>query len=123
MAVRGEIAALVRPASSKYHATKTVIDGITFDSKREAKRYQELKLLERAGAIRDLRRQVRYELIPAFDCDGKHFRPTSYVADFVYTDTATGEEAVEDCKGYRTDVYRLKAKLFAYKYGVSILET
>lgn len=108
---------------SKYHARKTVVDGITFDSKREAKRYQELKLLERAGAIRDLTRQVRYELIPAFDVDGKHYRPTSYVADFVYTDTATGEEVVEDCKGYRTDVYRLKAKLFAHRYGVSIRES
>lgn len=123
MAVRGEMAALVRPASSKYHATKTVIDGITFDSKREARRYSELKLLERAGAIRDLNRQVRYELIPAFDCDGKHYRPTSYVADFVYTDCKTGAEVVEDCKGYRTDVYRLKSKMFAHKYGVSILET
>lgn len=123
MAVRGEMAALVRPASSKYHATKTVIDGITFDSKREAKRYQELKLLERAGAIRDLKRQVRYELIPAFDCDGKHYRPTTYIADFVYTDVNTGKEVVEDCKGYRTDVYRLKAKLFARRFGVAILET
>lgn len=108
---------------NKYHATKTVIDGITFDSKREAKRYSELKLMERAGAIKGLQRQVRYELIPAFDCDGKHYRPTSYVADFVYTDTKTGKEVVEDCKGYRTDVYRLKAKLFANKFGVAILET
>lgn len=115
--------ALVRPASSKYHATKTVIDGITFDSKREAKRYQELKLLERAGAIRDLQRQVRYELIPAFDCDGKHYRPATYIADFVYTDAKTGKEVVEDCKGFRTDVYRLKAKMFAHKYGVPILES
>lgn len=108
---------------SKYHATKTTIDGITFDSKREAKRYGELKLLERAGVIKDLQRQVRYELIPAFDAGGKHYRPTSYVADFVYTDTKTGEEVVEDCKGYRTDIYRLKAKMFAHKFGVSILET
>lgn len=108
---------------SKYHARKTVVDGITFDSKREAKRYGELKLLERAGAIKGLQRQVRYELIPAFDVDGKHYRPTSYVADFVYTDTATGAEVVEDCKGYRTDVYRLKAKMFAHKFGVVILET
>lgn len=108
---------------SKYHATKTVIDGITFDSKREAKRYQELKLMERAGAIRDLKRQVPYELIPAFDVDGKHYRPTVYIADFTYTDAKTGEKIVEDCKGYRTDVYRLKAKLFAHKFGVAILET
>lgn len=108
---------------SKYHATKTVADGITFDSKKEAKRYAELKLMERAGVIRDLKRQVRYELIPAFDVDGKHYRQTSYVADFVYTDAKNGKEVVEDCKGFRTDVYKLKAKMFAYQYGVSILET
>lgn len=115
--------ALARQALSKYHAHKTVVDGIVFDSKREAKRYGELKLLERAGAIRDLRRQVRYELIPAFDVDGKHYRPTCYIADFVYTDTKTGAEIVEDVKGMRTDVYRIKAKLFAHRYGVSITET
>lgn len=108
---------------SKYHATKTVVDGITFDSKREAKRYSELKLMERAGVIKDLQRQVRYELIPAFDAGGKHYRPTSYVADFVYVDTKSGEEVVEDCKGFRTEVYKLKAKMFAHKYGVSIRES
>ena len=115
--------ALVRPGGSKFHAKKTTVDGIVFDSKREAARYQELKLMERAGAIHDLKRQVRYELIPAFDCDGKHYRPTAYIADFVYTDAKTGKEVVEDVKGYRPDVYRLKAKLFAARYGVSILET
>ena len=123
MAVRGEMTALARLASSKYHAKKTVVDGITFDSKKEARRYAELKLLERGGAIKDLRRQVRYELIPAFDCGGKHYRPTSYVADFVYTDCKTGDEVVEDCKGFRTDVYKIKAKLFAHRFGVSISET
>lgn len=114
---------MARQVGSKYHAHKTTVDGITFDSKREAKRYQELKLMERAGAIRDLRRQVRYELIPSFDCGGKHYRPTSYVADFVYVDAKTGAEVVEDVKGMRTDVYRIKAKLFAHRYGVSIRET
>lgn len=114
---------MARQAGSKYNAKKTTIDGITFDSRREAKRYSELKLMERAGAISDLRRQVRYELIPAFDVQGKHYRPTSYVADFVYVDTKTGKEIVEDVKGMRTPIYRLKAKLFAAKYGVSILET
>lgn len=112
--------ALARQAS-KYHAHKTVVDGITFDSRREARRYQELKLMERAGAIRDLQRQVRFELIPAFDVDGRHYRPTTYVADFVYVEG--GREIVEDCKGFRTDVYRLKRKLFAHRYGVSIRET
>lgn len=108
---------------SKYHARKTVVDGITFDSRREAKRYGELKLLERAGAIKGLQRQVRYELIPAFDAGGKHYRPTTYIADFTYTDCETGKGIVEDVKGVRTDVYRLKAKLFAHKFGVAILET
>lgn len=108
---------------SKFNAKKTVVDGITFDSRKEAKRYVELRDLERAGKIQCLRRQVRYELIPAFNVGGKHYRPTSYVADFVYTDTATGEEIVEDVKGVLTDVYRLKSKMFAYRYGVSIRES
>ena len=79
--------------------------------------------MERAGAIRDLKRQVRYELIPAFDVDGKHYRSATYIADFVYTDCKTGKEIVEDVKGYRPDIYKIKAKMFAYRYGVSILET
>ena len=115
--------ALARQALSKYHSHKTTVDGITFDSKREARRYQELKLMEQAGAIRDLQRQVRFELIPAFDVQGKHYRPTSYVADFAYVDAKTGAKIVEDVKGMRTDVYRIKAKLFAHRYGVSIRET
>lgn len=108
---------------SKFNAEKTVADGITFDSRKEAKRYVELRDLERAGKIQRLRRQVRYELIPAFNVGGKHYRPTSYVADFVYTDCGTGKEIIEDCKGYRTDIYRLKSKMFAHKFGVVILET
>lgn len=106
---------------SKYHAKKTVVDGITFDSKREADRYLVLKSMEEDGAIEDLRRQVRYELVPAFDVEGRHYRPVFYVADFVYVED--GKEVVEDVKGMRTDVYRLKSKLFAYRYGVSIRET
>lgn len=108
---------------SKYHAKKTVVDGITFDSRREADRYLVLKGMEEEGAIEDLRRQVRYELIPAFDVDGKHYRPVFYVSDFTYIDRETGEEIVEDVKGMRTDVYRLKSKLFARRYGKAIKET
>lgn len=108
---------------SKYHAKKTVVDGITFDSKREADRYLVLKGMEEDGAIEDLRRQVRYELVPAFDVDGKHYRPVFYVSDFTYTDKETGKEIVEDVKGMRTDMYRLKSKLFAYRYGMNIRET
>lgn len=106
---------------SKYHAKKTTVDGITFDSRREADRYLVLKSMEEDGAIEDLRRQVRYELVPAFDVDGKHYRPVSYVADFVYVED--GKEVVEDVKGMATDVYRLKSKLFARRYGKVIKET
>lgn len=106
---------------SKYHARKTRVDGITFDSKREADRYLVLKSMEEDGAIENLRRQVRYELIPAFDVDGRHYRPVFYVADFVYVED--GNEVVEDVKGMKTDVYRLKSKLVAYRYGMNIRET
>lgn len=106
---------------SKYHAKRTCVDGITFDSKREADRYLVLKGMEEDGAIEDLRRQVRYELVPAFDVDGRHYRPVCYVADFVYVED--GRTVVEDVKGMRTDVYRLKSKLFARRYGMSIKET
>lgn len=99
------------------------MDGITFDSKREADRYLVLKGMEEDGLIGDLRRQVRYELVPAFDVDGKHYRPVYYVADFVYVDKETGNEVVEDVKGMRTDVYKLKSKLFARRYGKAIKET
>lgn len=107
--------------ASKYHARKTTVDGITFDSRREAYRYLALKDMEEDGAIENLRRQVRYELVPAFDVDGRHYRPVYYVADFVYVED--GKEVVEDVKGMRTDVYKLKSKLFARRYGMSIRET
>ena len=109
--------------SSKYHAKKTVVDGITFDSRREADRYLVLKGMEEDGSIEGLRRQVRYELVPAFDVGGKHYRPVFYVADFVYLDKETGKTVVEDVKGMRTDMYRLKSKLFARRYGMSVKET
>lgn len=108
---------------SKYRAKKTVVDGITFDSRKESDRYLVLKGMEDDGNIEDLRRQVRYELVPAFDVDGKHYRPVFYVADFVYVDKETGKEVIEDVKGVRTDVYKLKSKLFARRYGMSIKET
>ena len=111
----------MRYGRSKYRARKTTVDGITFDSRKEADRYLVLKGLEKDGSIEDLRRQVRYELVPAFDVDGRHYRPVYYVADFVYVED--GKEVVEDVKGMRTDVYRLKSKLFAYRYGMSITET
>jgi hypothetical protein len=111
----------MRYGGSKYHAKKTTVDGITFDSRREADRYLVLKSMEEAGSIEDLRRQVRYELVPAFDVDGRHYRPVYYVADFVYMED--GKTVVEDVKGMVTDVYKIKSKLFARRYGMSIKET
>ena len=105
---------------SKYNAKKTIIDGITFDSKRESDRYCELKLLLRAGAITDLRLQVPFELQPAFTVNGKKVRPIHYIADFMYKEN--GVYVVEDAKGFRTKEYMIKRKLYAYKYGQEIKE-
>lgn len=104
--------------TSKYHNTKTTVDGITFDSKKEANRYQELKLLNRVGEIKDLRLQEPYVLIDK----SNHGRAIKYIADFVYYDNSLQKEVVEDTKGYRTDVYKLKKRLMAERYGIDIKE-
>lgn len=101
----------------KYHAKKTVIDGITFDSKKEAMRYKELKALERVGKIDMLELQPRFELQESFKHEGKTIRKIEYVADFIYRDLSTLELVVEDVKGVKTDVYKLKKKLFLKHYG------
>lgn len=109
---------------SKYHAKKTVVDGIKFDSRKEAERWQELKLLEKAGEISGLKRQVRFELIPAQKDKetGKVIeRACSYVADFYYMEG--GKPVIEDVKGLKTDVYRIKKKLMLQRYGIRIKET
>ena len=103
----------------KYHNKKTVIDGIKFDSKLEAERYEQLKILERAGVIRDLELQPEYELIPSFRKNGKTWRRTVYKADFRYILAEDDSYIIEDVKGSTaviTDVFRLKQKLFEYKY-------
>ena len=103
----------------KYHNTKTVADGIKFDSKLEAERYAQLKILERAGVIRDLELQPEYELIPSFRKNGKTWRRTMYKADFRYILAEDDSYIIEDVKGSTsviTDVFRLKQKLFEYKY-------
>ena len=111
---------------NKLHAEK--MDG--YDSKKEAKRAAELRLMEQAGEISDLHEQVRYELLPPFrDENGKVIeRDVSYVADFVYTVTATGERVVEDVKGYRNPssapyrVFVLKRKMMLHRYGIRVKE-
>lgn len=122
----------------KYHNKKIKVDGIIFDSKKEAVRYKELKILEKAGIIHDVQRQVKYVLIPA------QYEPTSsvyvkgnnkgkpkkgklierecaYYADFVYT--ANGETVVEDTKGVKTPEYIIKRKLMLYVHNIKIKET
>ena len=107
----------------KYHSKKTTIDGITFDSKKEANRYCELRLLEKAGKIKDLRLQHQFVLQPPFKKNGKSIRAITYVADFVYYDFERMRNVVEDVKGYKTDVYQIKKKMFEYKYpDLTIIE-
>lgn len=103
----------------KYHNTKTVADGIKFDSKLEAERYAQLKILERAGVIRALELQPSFELLPSFRKNGKTWRRTVYKADFKYILCDGDRIIIEDVKGsiaVITDVFRLKQKLFEYKY-------
>lgn len=117
---------------SKYRAVPTVVDGVRFASKREAARYQELKLLERAGKIEDLELQPEFAIhVPIMTGTVKgavksvpvRSVPVAvYRADFAYVDWYSGGRVVEDVKGVRTPVYRLKKKLVEAQYGVRIHE-
>lgn len=125
-----------RRNGTKYNATKVTIDGHTFDSRKEGKRYCELKLLERAGTITDLQMQVKFVLIPSqYEPDtvkvlksgkekvvkGKLIeRECSYIADFVYQ--YNGKTVVEDAKGMRTKEYVVKRKLMLWVHGIRISE-
>ena len=117
---------------NKYHSRKAVVDGITFDSGREACRYQQLKLLEKANQITGLALQVKFELLPAqyeetvevFTKGKNKGKPkrgkciekaVTYIADFVYCEN--GRMIVEDAKGCRTKDYIIKRKLFRWRYG------
>ena len=102
---------------NKYKNEKITMDGMTFDSKKEYYRYCDLKLLERAGEIKDIQRQVKFELIPKQEEE----RAVNYIADFVYFDNK-GNKIVEDTKGIRTPEYIIKRKLMLLRYGIKILE-
>ena len=107
----------------KYHNKKVVRDGEKYDSRKEYLRHCELKYLEKGGYISDLRRQVKYVLIPSQKENGKCIeRECSYYADFVYLDNDTGETVVEDVKGMRTEVYKLKRKLMLWVHHIRIKE-
>lgn len=120
---------------NKYQAIKTCVNGIEFDSRKEARRYQELLLLQRAGEIKNLELQKKYVLIPALYetyerigkkgqklKDGKRLleKECSYIADFVYEEN--GKEIVEDTKGVKTKDYIIKRKLMLYVHGIRIRE-
>ena len=109
---------------NKYHAKKRTIGGETFDSRAEARRYHELKLLLRAGEIEDLQRQVKYTLVPTQRDESGNLieRPITYKADFVYRDMRTGKTVVEDVKGMRTKEYIIKRKLMLWVHGICITE-
>lgn len=102
--------------SSKYGNKKTVVDGITFDSKKEAARYQELKLMEKSGLILGLDLQTPYPIY----VKGKKI--CTYKADFTYCVKGVSEVVVEDVKGVRTPLYRLKKKLVEALHDVTITE-
>jgi hypothetical protein len=107
---------------NKFNAVKTVIDGITFHSKKESVRYSQLKLYEKGGLISDLRLQVSYELIPKLVINGKTERAIKYIADFVYYDTVNKVEICEDVKSIATmtDVFKLKYRLMKSVHNIEI---
>lgn len=112
---------------TKYHSKTTVVNGIKFQSKKEANRWAELQLLEKGGAIFDLCRQVKFELLPAQKDlrTGRVIeRPVHYVADFVYKTKHDGgiRTIVEDTKGFKTAEYILKRKMILYFKGIQIVE-
>ena len=98
---------------NKYGRKKTTVDGIEFDSKGEARRYEQLKLLQKAGEISDLELQVKYTLQEGFRYDGKAVRAITYTADFKYTENR--KTVVEDFKGMRTEAFNIKWKMLQYK--------
>lgn len=123
-------------AYNKYHSSKCVVDGIVFDSRKEARRYRELMLMQAAGQISRLQRQVKYVLIPAqYEPTGEFYKrgkkkgqpklkqaeqECAYIADFMYCED--GEMVVEDTKGMRTRDYIIKRKLMLWVHGIKIRE-
>lgn len=100
---------------NKFHAQKTTVNGVVYDSKKEAKRAVELQYLEKIGQIQDLRQQVEFVLQDGFvNNEGKKIRAIVYVGDFCYTQD--GVKIIEDAKGFRTKEYSIKKKLLMHKY-------
>ena len=107
---------------NKYKNKKVIYDDIKFDSNREMAYYIKLKMLEEKGIIKDLELQKSFELQPSFKLNGKTYKKITYKADFSYVSVQDNKLHIVDTKGFRTDVYKLKRKMFAYKYGIEIEE-
>lgn len=107
----------------KYHiasVSERTCDNILFSSKMERKRYQQLKLLEKAGEIKELALQPKYLLLPAFERNGEHFLAINYIADFSYYDCQTKKRVAEEVKGMETEIWKIKKKLFHYRHNMEL---
>ena len=107
---------------NKYHNKKVIYKGIKFDSIKERNWYMILENYVRNGRIKDLKRQVPFELIPTYKINNKTVRKMQYIADFTYITTNDNKLHIVDTKGYKTEVYKLKKKIFEYKYKMEIEE-
>ena len=112
-----------KPTTSKYKNRKVQTEEASFASEKEHRRYLELKLLEAAGKIHDLKLQVRFELAPSYVYRGRKVPPLRYFADFAYFKHDDLVQIVEDCKGFQTDVYKIKRHLLKTVHNIDILET
>ena len=120
--IRKMVRQRIKPKQQKYGNHKVVVDGEKVaDSQHEYRRLNELKTLERAGEIKDLQTQVRYNLIPAQKICGKTERGVSYVADFVYW-TKNDKFVCEDAKGHKTADYIIKRKLMKLIHNIDVVE-
>ncbi len=111
-----------RFAKSKYSNIQTQIDGIKFDSRKEAKRYMELSLMLKAGIIKDLQLQPRFVILDGYTKGSRKVKAIEYVADFKYWDNEKQQWIIEDVKGLKTQVYQLKKKMFEARYTEMITE-
>jgi hypothetical protein len=108
---------------NKYSARKTVADGITFDSQAEARRWAELQLMQKAGVIAGLTRQVVFELVPPVVLSGRKKPAMKYIADFSYTEAEGEHYTVEDVKGMVTPLFRCKQHLMKHVHGIEVRVT
>jgi Protein of unknown function (DUF1064) len=112
----------LRARKHKYNAKPCEVNGIKYRSQKEMKRHQDLLLMEKAGQISDLKREVPFVLFPSTTINGKKVREVKYIADYTYFNLR-GELICEDTKGFRTPVYKLKKIMMKHIWDIDILET